>query len=68
MDTNNFVALDFETATARSVWFGFSAKENELWNAQISTSHWVRGERYQYFGARYYDPVACSGPFPEALP
>ena len=23
MDTNNFVALDFETATARSAWFGF---------------------------------------------
>ena len=38
----------------------FSGKENELWNAQSSTSHWVRGERYQYFGARYDDPVACS--------
>ena len=37
----------------------FSAKENELWNAQSSTSHWVRGERYQHFGARYYDPVSC---------
>ncbi len=34
MDTNNFVALDFETATARSAWFGFSGKENELWNAE----------------------------------
>ena len=49
-----------ESTTARSAWFGFSGKENELWNAQSSTSHWVRGERYQYFGARYYDPVACS--------
>ena len=49
-----------ESSTARSAWFCFSAKENELWNAQSSTSHWVRGERYQYFGARYYDPVACS--------
>ena len=48
-----------ESTTARSVWFGFSGKENELWNAQSSTSHWVRGERYQYFGARYYDPVVC---------
>lgn len=38
----------------------FSGKENELWDGQSSTSHWVRGERYQYFGARYYDPVACS--------
>ncbi|MBQ5985196.1 MAG: hypothetical protein IJL56_09545 [Bacteroidales bacterium] len=49
-----------ESTTARSAWFGFSGKENELWNAQSSTSHWVRGERYQHFGARYYDPVACS--------
>ena len=59
MDTNNFVALDFETATARSAWFGFSGKENENWDAQGSTSHWLRGERYQDFGARYYDPVSC---------
>ncbi len=38
----------------------FSGKENELWNAESSTSHWLRGERYQHFGARYYDPVACA--------
>ena len=49
-----------ESSTARSAWFGFSGKENELWDAESSTSHWLRGERYQHFGARYYDPVACS--------
>ena len=49
-----------ESTTARSAWFGFSGKENELWNAQSSTSHWLRGERYQHFGARYYAPVSCA--------
>ena len=48
-----------ESTTARSAWFGFSGKENELWDAESSTSHWLRGERYQHFGARYYDPVVC---------
>ena len=38
----------------------FSGKENELWDAESSTTHWLRGERYQHFGARYYDPVACT--------
>ena len=25
-----------------------------------STSFWFRGERYQHFGARIYDSVACA--------
>ena len=53
-----------ESASERSAWFGFSGKENELWdgaNAMLSDPipHWSRGERYQHFGARAYDPLTC---------
>ncbi len=24
-----------------------------------NTPHWLKGERYQHFGARAYDPVTC---------
>ncbi|MBR3074271.1 MAG: hypothetical protein IKH11_00755, partial [Bacteroidales bacterium] len=49
-----------ESGTDRSAWFGFSGKENEMWNGQASTPHWLRGERYQHFGARAYDPATCT--------
>ena len=48
-----------ESATARSVWFGFSGKENEKWDAASGTQQWLRGERWQHFGARAYDPATC---------
>ena len=48
-----------ESATARSVWFGFSGKENEKWDAASGTQHWLRGERWQHFGARAYGPATC---------
>ena len=51
-------------ATARSSFFGFSGKENEMWGGYDTadgdiTPHWLKGERYQHFGARAYDPVSC---------
>ena len=51
-------------ATARSSFFGFSGKENEMWGGYDTadgdiTPHWLMGERYQHFGARAYDPVSC---------
>ena len=50
--------------TARSSFFGFSGKENEMWGGYDTadgdiTPHWLKGERYQHFGARAYDPVSC---------
>ena len=50
--------------TARSSFFGFSGKENEMWGGLNTaegdiTPHWLKGERYQHFGARAYDPVSC---------
>ena len=50
--------------TARSSFFGFSGKENEMWGGLDTadsdiTPHWLKGERYQHFGARAYDPVSC---------
>ena len=50
--------------TARSSFFGFSGKENEMWDGYDTadgdiTPHWLKGERYQHFGARAYDPVSC---------
>ena len=30
-----------------------------MWDAESSTPHWLRGERYQHFGARNYDPASC---------
>ena len=51
-------------STARSSFFGFSGKENEMWGGYDTadgdiTPHWLKGERYQHFGARAYDPVSC---------
>ena len=51
-------------ATGRSSWYGFSGKENEMWGGYDTadgdiTPHWLKGERYQHFGARAYDPVSC---------
>ena len=51
-------------STARSSFFGFSGKENEMWGGLNTadgdiTPHWLKGERYQHFGARAYDPVSC---------
>ena len=51
-------------ATSRSSFFGFSGKENEMWGGYDTadgdiTPHWLKGERYQHFGARAYDPVSC---------
>ena len=51
-------------ATSRSSFFGFSGKENEMWDGYDTadgdiTPHWLKGERYQHFGARAYDPVSC---------
>ena len=48
-----------EDSSSRSAWFGFAGKENEMWDAESSTPHWLRGERYQHFGARNYDPASC---------
>ena len=50
--------------SARSSFFGFSGKENEMWGGYDTadgdiTPHWLKGERYQHFGARAYDPVSC---------
>ena len=51
-------------STARGSFFGFSGKENEMWGGYDTadgdiTPHWLKGERYQHFGARAYDPVSC---------
>ena len=51
-------------STARSSFFGFGGKENEMWGGYDTadggiTPHWLKGERYQHFGARAYDPVSC---------
>ena len=51
-------------ATGRSSWYGFSGKENEMWGGYDTadgdtTPHWLKGDRYQHFGARAYDPVSC---------
>ena len=52
-----------EISSARSSYFGFSGKENEMWDGldvmSGNTPHWLKGERYQHFGARAYDPVTC---------
>ena len=49
--------------SGRSSYFGFSGKENEMWDGldamSGNTPHWLKGERYQHFGARAYDPVTC---------
>ena len=35
------------------MWGGYDTADGDI------TPHWLKGERYQHFGARAYDPVSC---------
>ena len=35
------------------MWDGYDTADGDI------TPHWLKGERYQHFGARAYDPVSC---------